>query len=30
MHLECPYCKNELIKGFIDSGRYSFNGTMNI
>jgi hypothetical protein len=24
MKLECPYCKNELIKGFIYSGRYSF------
>lgn len=24
MKLECPYCKNELTKGFIDSGRYSF------
>lgn len=20
----CPYCKGELIKGFIDSGKYSF------
>jgi len=24
MKSECPYCKNELIKGFIRSGKYSF------
>lgn len=24
MKLECPYCKSDLIEGFIDSGRYSF------
>jgi DNA-directed RNA polymerase subunit RPC12/RpoP len=24
MKIECPYCKTELIKGFIDSGRYAF------
>lgn len=24
MKLECPYCKNTLEKGFINSGRYSF------
>ena len=24
MELKCPYCKSDLIQGFIDSGRYSF------
>ena len=24
MNLECPYCKSEMVQGFIDSGRYSF------
>lgn len=24
MELECPYCKTKLVKGFINSGRYSF------
>lgn len=23
MEKTCPYCKNELIEGFIDSGKYS-------
>lgn len=23
MKLECPYCKDELVKGFINSGRFS-------
>ncbi|NMB27789.1 MAG: hypothetical protein GX987_07055 [Tissierellia bacterium] len=22
--LKCPYCKSDLIEGFINSGRYSF------
>ncbi len=24
MKLKCPYCKSDLIEGFINSGRYSF------
>jgi len=24
MELECPYCKSDLIEGYIDSGRYVF------
>lgn len=24
MEIICPYCKNEMVKGWIDGGRYSF------